>query len=188
MVEVVVAVQVEEVEEVEEAVEEQEGQAASALLVGPSPPQRTVRVQRSSVPFLLVHHLLVAPREVPQGRISTAQSALSSRLVRKSVFTNYRCESRAYGSGYPGVAGRGVGGLNFPFFFWPVTFVGVGGIYGASYYHNHEVCREELESFKFETNWFVFCSMEGPIMVLVQEEEKRLLLSQRVGTTERPSG
>ncbi|KAL1739694.1 hypothetical protein HDZ31DRAFT_48959 [Schizophyllum fasciatum] len=38
-----------------------------------------------------------------------------------------------YGSGYPGVSGRGVSGRNFPFFFWPLTFGGVGLI-GAHHY------------------------------------------------------
>lgn len=32
-----------------------------------------------------------------------------------------------YGSGYPGVNGVGVGGRNFPFFFWPVVYSAIAG-------------------------------------------------------------
>ncbi|KAF9469640.1 hypothetical protein BDZ94DRAFT_1278829 [Collybia nuda] len=39
---------------------------------------------------------------------------------RKSVYG-----SRTYGSGYPGTSGRGVNGRGFPFFFWPIVWVGV---------------------------------------------------------------
>ncbi|KAI0782049.1 hypothetical protein C8Q75DRAFT_728114 [Abortiporus biennis] len=49
--------------------------------------------------------------------------------------------SRAYGSGYPAGYGssglRGVGGLGFPFFFWPVVW-GTGFGYGAAYLHDSE--------------------------------------------------
>ncbi|KAI0628678.1 hypothetical protein C8Q77DRAFT_1147612 [Trametes polyzona] len=46
--------------------------------------------------------------------------------------------TQTYGSGYPGVASRGVGGLGFPFVFWPVVWGGGLG-YGAAYLHsNHE--------------------------------------------------
>ncbi|KAI5895627.1 uncharacterized protein SCHCODRAFT_02619947 [Schizophyllum commune H4-8] len=41
--------------------------------------------------------------------------------------------TRQYGSGYPGVTGRGVAGRNFPFYFWPLTFGGVGAV-GAHHY------------------------------------------------------
>ncbi len=43
---------------------------------------------------------------------------------------------RTYGSGYPGYYGRGVGGLGFPFYFWPLAFGTVGG---AAYLYNDEV-------------------------------------------------
>lgn len=47
--------------------------------------------------------------------------------------------SRQYGSGYPGVASRGVAGLGFPFFFWPVVF-GTGTLVGTgAYLHAQEV-------------------------------------------------
>lgn len=45
---------------------------------------------------------------------------------------------RFYGSGYPGIAGRGVAGRGFPFFFWPVVFVG-GGAGSGAYLHDTEV-------------------------------------------------
>jgi len=45
--------------------------------------------------------------------------------------------SQAYGSGYPGIASRGVGGLGFPFVFWPVIWGGTLG-YGGAYLYDHE--------------------------------------------------
>ncbi|KAF9017645.1 hypothetical protein BDZ89DRAFT_960913, partial [Hymenopellis radicata] len=45
-------------------------------------------------------------------------------------------------SGYPGYYGRGVGGLGFPFFFWPITFGAVGG---AAYLYNDEVLRPSIK-------------------------------------------
>lgn len=47
---------------------------------------------------------------------------------------------RMYGSGYPGVAGRGVSGRGFPFFFWPIAWGGVAGLGTAAYLHSDEVC------------------------------------------------
>ncbi|CAA7261231.1 unnamed protein product [Cyclocybe aegerita] len=46
--------------------------------------------------------------------------------------------TRTYGSGYPGVAGRGTSGRGFPFIFWPIAWplaVGNGAV-SASYLHN----------------------------------------------------
>jgi hypothetical protein len=43
---------------------------------------------------------------------------------------------RTYGSGYPGMTGRGVTGRGFPFWFWPVVWTG----YGGSYLQASEVC------------------------------------------------
>ncbi|KAL5522928.1 hypothetical protein ACEPAF_1195 [Sanghuangporus sanghuang] len=45
--------------------------------------------------------------------------------------------TRTYGSGYPGTASRGVAGLGFPFYFWPVVWGGAAGG-GAAYLHNSE--------------------------------------------------
>jgi len=47
--------------------------------------------------------------------------------------------SRTYGSGYPGVAGRGTTGRGFPFVFWPIAWplaIG-GGVATGSYLHNN---------------------------------------------------
>ena len=64
---------------------------------------------------------------------STAQGAFGG--VRRGVvygLMRVTC-CRQYGSGYPGVVGRGVAGRNFPFYFWPLTFGGVGAA-GAYHY------------------------------------------------------
>ena len=61
--------------------------------------------------------------------ISKANMTLTIRLL---------VVRRSYGSGYPGYAGRGVGGLGFPFIFWPVVW-GPGFGYGPGYLHNSEV-------------------------------------------------
>ncbi|KAI0071655.1 hypothetical protein K474DRAFT_1606564 [Panus rudis PR-1116 ss-1] len=48
--------------------------------------------------------------------------------------------SQTYGSGYPpsySAPGRGVSGLGFPFYFWPLAWGGGLG-YGAGYLHSHE--------------------------------------------------
>lgn len=34
-----------------------------------------------------------------------------------------------YGSGYPGITGRGTAGRGFPFYFWPVVWAGEGTDY-----------------------------------------------------------
>ena len=44
--------------------------------------------------------------------------------------------TRIYGSGYPGVEGRGVAGRGFPFYFWPLSFGTDGPI---AYLYNDEV-------------------------------------------------
>jgi hypothetical protein len=49
---------------------------------------------------------------------------------------------RTYGSGYPGVTGRGVSGRGFPFYFWPVVWGSAGG---AAYLHDDEVIPFEKE-------------------------------------------
>ncbi|KAI8974802.1 hypothetical protein BD414DRAFT_497520 [Trametes punicea] len=45
--------------------------------------------------------------------------------------------TQTYGSGYPGIPGRGVAGRGFPFVFWPVVW-GSGLGYGAAYLHDDE--------------------------------------------------
>ncbi|KAI0823482.1 hypothetical protein BC628DRAFT_1383403 [Trametes gibbosa] len=68
---------------------------------------------------------------IPAGQPFTGRQ--SGGATRDQVFG-----TRAYGSGYPGVSGLGVGGRGFPFVFWPVVWGGGLG-YGAAYLHaNHE--------------------------------------------------
>ncbi|KAL0066560.1 hypothetical protein AAF712_006363 [Marasmius tenuissimus] len=43
-----------------------------------------------------------------------------------------------YGSGYPGISGRGVTGRPFPFYFWPLAWGGAAGVGGGAYLHNRE--------------------------------------------------
>jgi hypothetical protein len=49
-----------------------------------------------------------------------------------------RCVSSTYGSGYPGISGRGVSSRGFPFYFWPVVWGGTAGN-NAAYLHDSEV-------------------------------------------------
>ena len=46
---------------------------------------------------------------------------------------------RTYGSGYPGLGGRGVTGRGFPFYFWPIAWGGLAGLGAAAYLHSTEV-------------------------------------------------
>ncbi|TFK21339.1 hypothetical protein FA15DRAFT_645745 [Coprinopsis marcescibilis] len=47
--------------------------------------------------------------------------------------------TRTYGSGYPGVVGRGTSGRGFPFFFWPLTWpLAVGAGTGLYLHSNYE--------------------------------------------------
>jgi hypothetical protein len=46
---------------------------------------------------------------------------------------------RQYGSGYPGIVGRGVAGRGFPFVFWPLAWGGVAGVGTAVYLYDIEV-------------------------------------------------
>lgn len=55
------------------------------------------------------------------------------------------CDTRIYGSGYPGYYGRGVNGLGFPFVFWPVVW-GPGFGYGPRYLHNGSEVRVFFKS------------------------------------------
>ncbi|TFK70715.1 hypothetical protein BDN72DRAFT_794822 [Pluteus cervinus] len=36
--------------------------------------------------------------------------------------------TKQFGSGYPGLFGRGVGGRGFPFYYWPLAWAGVGAV------------------------------------------------------------
>lgn len=54
--------------------------------------------------------------------------------TRTEVFGNQQ-----YGSGCPGVTGRGVIGCRFPFMFWPVVWGGAIGLGAGAYPHSDEV-------------------------------------------------
>ncbi|KAG5652591.1 hypothetical protein H0H81_004422 [Sphagnurus paluster] len=54
--------------------------------------------------------------------------------------------TQQYGSGYPGVASRGVGGLGFPFVFWPLAWGGIAGVGAGAYLHNSEYGRPNNSS------------------------------------------
>ncbi|KAI9571609.1 hypothetical protein HD554DRAFT_2072225 [Boletus coccyginus] len=65
---------------------------------------------------------------IPAGQIFAGRSAGGG--TRSQVFG-----TRTYGSGYPGIAGRGVAGRGFPFWFWPVVWVNAPN---GSYLQNSE--------------------------------------------------
>ncbi|TFK46473.1 hypothetical protein OE88DRAFT_893085 [Heliocybe sulcata] len=67
---------------------------------------------------------------IPSGQLFSGRTAGGG--TRAQVYG-----TRTYGSGYPGVASRGVAGLGFPFYFWPLAWGGGLG-YGAAYLHTHE--------------------------------------------------
>ncbi|KAJ3565473.1 hypothetical protein NP233_g7608 [Leucocoprinus birnbaumii] len=67
---------------------------------------------------------------IPQGQLFAGRSQGGG--TRDQVYGN-----RAYGSGYPGSSAVGVGGLGFPFFYWPVIFGSTAIIGTGSYLHTH---------------------------------------------------
>ena len=90
--------------------------------------------------FLLEKHL----QDVQKGEVHVLKYlATSTFLLSKnfSYLTDFLLSFlRVYGSGYPDVTGRGIEGRNFPFYFWPVTWTGVGGNGASVYMHTNEVC------------------------------------------------
>ncbi|KAL4079790.1 hypothetical protein J3A83DRAFT_1156224 [Scleroderma citrinum] len=54
---------------------------------------------------------------IPSGQLFAGRSAGGG--TRDQIFG-----SRTYGSGYPGITGRGVAGHGFPFWFWPIVWGG----------------------------------------------------------------
>jgi len=66
---------------------------------------------------------------IPSGSIFAGRTAGGGS--RNQVFG-----SRTYGSGYPGVSGRGVFNRGFPFYFWPVVWG--GSAENAAYLHDSE--------------------------------------------------
>ncbi|KAG7442542.1 uncharacterized protein BT62DRAFT_982442 [Guyanagaster necrorhizus] len=53
--------------------------------------------------------------------------------------------TRTYGSGYPGITSRGVAGLGFPFYYWPIAWGGIG-LGSAAYLHDSEYGRPDNSS------------------------------------------
>ncbi|KAJ6477406.1 hypothetical protein C8R47DRAFT_1178762 [Mycena vitilis] len=68
---------------------------------------------------------------IPSGQLFSGR--VEGTGTRAQVFG-----TQTYGSGYPGITGRGVAGRGFPFYFWPLSFgVGAGGT-GAYLHSNSE--------------------------------------------------
>jgi len=59
----------------------------------------------------------------------------SRYVVKCDLFFVYSLNMsfRTYGSGYPGVVGRGSAGRGFPFFFWPIVWPVAPGAGGTAY-------------------------------------------------------
>ncbi|KAF8156058.1 hypothetical protein B0H34DRAFT_715981, partial [Crassisporium funariophilum] len=72
------------------------------------------------------------PMVIPAGQMFAGRIAGGG--TRSQIFG-----TKTYGSGYPGVVGRGTAGRGFPFVFWPIAWplaIG-GGIGTAVYLHNN---------------------------------------------------
>ncbi|KAF4614854.1 hypothetical protein D9613_002974 [Agrocybe pediades] len=82
-----------------------------------------------------------SPVTIPSGQLFAGRQAGGG--TRGEVYG-----SRTYGSGYPGLpaANRGVGGLNFPFVFWPIAWGGAAGLGAGAYLHNREYGRPDNTS------------------------------------------
>ncbi|KAK0238994.1 hypothetical protein EDD85DRAFT_951206 [Armillaria nabsnona] len=68
---------------------------------------------------------------IPSGQLFAGRSIGGG--TRDQVFG-----TKSYGSGYPGISGRGVAGRGFPFYFWPVVWGGAAGAGTAAYLHSDE--------------------------------------------------
>lgn len=135
-----VGAEAEEVVGVVGGVEEAAGAAvvaAQGLSVREARAKVFLPVAKGPVPcplFLLGNHFLGGVKVVERGETSTGTGKCygSNIIYRSKVLIYYR---RAYGSGYPGIAGKGTVGRGFPFFFWPLAF-GTAGLGGAYHYHS----------------------------------------------------
>lgn len=108
-------------------------QSVQAVLRNPRQlPEQVVERPR---PYPLVNLLLVGSQEVGP---ETKYMAISMSCATLRVNCPQR-SYRQYGSGYPGVAGRGVASRGFPFVFWPLAWGGVAGVGAGAYLHNSEV-------------------------------------------------
>ncbi|KAJ4478263.1 hypothetical protein J3R30DRAFT_3290671 [Lentinula aciculospora] len=68
---------------------------------------------------------------IPSGQFFAGRSA--GGATRLQIYG-----SKTYGSGYPGVSGRGVASRGFPFFFWPVVWGGAAGGTASYLYDENE--------------------------------------------------
>ncbi|KAJ8515501.1 hypothetical protein ONZ45_g7093 [Pleurotus djamor] len=71
------------------------------------------------------------PAEIPAGQPFAGR--MTGGATRADVYG-----TRSYGSGYPGLAGRGVANRGFPFIFWPLAWGGVASTGAAAYLHTLE--------------------------------------------------
>ncbi|KAF8809092.1 hypothetical protein BYT27DRAFT_7094897 [Phlegmacium glaucopus] len=71
---------------------------------------------------------------IPSGQLFAGR--LAGGGTRDQVYGN-----RVYGSGYPGIVGRGTAGRGFPFIFWPLAWGGVGFFGTSAYLHTTEYGR-----------------------------------------------
>ncbi|KAF5356884.1 hypothetical protein D9756_006833 [Leucocoprinus leucothites] len=67
---------------------------------------------------------------IPQGQPFGGR--MQGGGTRNDIYGN-----RGYGSGYPGSSGAGVGGLGFPYYYWPVVWGGAGLVGTGAYLHTH---------------------------------------------------
>ncbi|EIW78171.1 hypothetical protein CONPUDRAFT_107924 [Coniophora puteana RWD-64-598 SS2] len=88
---------------------------------------------------------------IPSGQMFSGRSAGGG--TRAQVVG-----TRSYGSGYPGVSGRGVTSRGFPFWFWPVVWGGSLGA-GGDYLIDHEALIEDKYGDSFNSS-----RMGGPMM------------------------
>ncbi|KAJ7583860.1 hypothetical protein C8J56DRAFT_748768, partial [Mycena floridula] len=76
---------------------------------------------------------------IPSGSLFAGREAGGG--TRAQVYGN-----SMYGSGYPGVGGRGVVGRSFPFYYWPLAWGGGAGAGGGAYLHDSEYGRYDNTS------------------------------------------
>ena len=93
-----------------------------------------------------VHSLLVVLKVEAHEPTCMDQGMCCISFFTFFTVLTYILAFRTYGSGYPSgysSVGRGVGGLGFPFYFWPVVWGGGLG-YGGAYLYNHEVSKPSI--------------------------------------------
>ncbi len=95
-------------------------------LLGASPLALVVRPSYGAgggKPFTIPSGQLFAGRQVGGGtRGQVFGSRYATPALNLLVHRSLAPSHSTYGSGYPGIAGRGVGGRGFPFGFWPIVW------------------------------------------------------------------